>query len=144
MKASAELKLMGTITAQLGQRIEVGDGPKGSRLLVEVASVEVEGERIRASLAANDAADCLTMAADSSVGAVDVRFTLKTDDGAFIYVEYGGRADLENGLIATVPTVQTGDQRYKWLNHILSVGAGALGEDGVLTCTLYEVVLTLD
>ena len=118
MKASAELKLMGTITAQLGQRIEVGDGPKGSRLLVDVASVEVEGERIRASLAANDAADWLTMAADGSVGAVDVRFTLKTDDGAFIYVEYGGRADLENGLIATVPTVQTGDQRYKWLNHI--------------------------
>ena len=84
MKASAELKLMGTITAQLGQRIEVGDGPKGSRLLVDVNSVEVEVERIRASLAANDAADWLTMAADGSVGAVDVRFTLKTDDGAFI------------------------------------------------------------
>ena len=44
MKASAELKLMGTITAQLGQRIEVGDGPKGSRLLVDVNSVEVEVE----------------------------------------------------------------------------------------------------
>ena len=113
MKASAELKRMGTITAQLGQRVEVGDGPKGSRLLVDVTSVEVEGERIRASLAANDAADWLTMAADGSVGAVDVRFTLKTDDGAFIYVEYGGRADLENRLIATAPTFQTGDQRYK-------------------------------
>ena len=68
MKASAELKLMGTITAQLGQRIEVGDGPKGSRLLVDVTSVEVEVERIRASLTANDAADWLTMAADGSVG----------------------------------------------------------------------------
>ena len=144
MKASAELKLMGTITAQLGQRIEVGDGPKRSRLLVDVNSVEVEGERIRASLAANDAADWLTMATDGSVGAVDVRFTLKTDDGAFIYVEYGGRADLENGLTATAPTFQTSDQRYKWLNHIQAVGAGALGEDGVLTYTLYEVVLTLD
>ena len=55
MTASAELKPMGTITAQLGQRIEVGDGPKGSRLLVDVTSIEVEGERIRASLAANDA-----------------------------------------------------------------------------------------
>ena len=39
MKASAELKPMGTITAQLGQRVEVGDGPKGSRLLVDVTSV---------------------------------------------------------------------------------------------------------
>ena len=144
MKASAELKPMGTITAQLGQRVEVGDGPKGSRLLVDVTSVEVEGERIRASLAANDAADWLTMAADGSVGAVDVRFTLKTDDGAFIYVEYGGRADLTNGLIATAPTFQTGDPRYAWLNHIQAVGAGALGQDGILTYTLYEVVLTRD
>ena len=112
--------------------------------MVDVASVEVEGERIRASLAAIDAADWLTMAADGSVGAVDVRFTLKTDDGAIIYVEYSGRADLENGLIATAPTSQTGDRRYRWPNHIQAVGAGALGEDGVLTCTLYEVVLTLD
>ena len=144
MRASAELKPMGTITAQLGQRVEVGDGPKGSRLLVDVTSVEVEGERIRASLAANDAADWLTMAADGSVGAVDVRFTLRTDDGAFIYVEYGGRADLANGLIATAPTFQTGDPRYTWLNQIQAVGAGALGEDGVLTYTLYEVVLTRD
>jgi len=79
---------------------------------------------------------------DPSVGCVDVRLTLKTDDGAFIYVEYAGRADMANGLIATAPTFQTGDERYAWLNHIQAVGAGALGEDGVLTYTLYEVVLT--
>ena len=52
MRASAELVPMGTITAQLGQRIEVGDGPKGTRLLVDVTSVEVESDRLRASLAA--------------------------------------------------------------------------------------------
>ena len=32
---------MGTITAQLGLLVEVGDGPKGSRLLEDVTSVEV-------------------------------------------------------------------------------------------------------
>ena len=142
MRATAELVEMGTITARLGQRVEVGSGPKGSRILVDVTSVEVEGERIRASLAANDAADWLTVGNDPSVGCVDVRLTLKTDDGAFIYVEYAGRADMANGLIATAPTFQTGDERYAWLNHIQAVGAGALGEDGVLTYTLYEVVLT--
>ena len=52
MRATAELLPMGTITAQLGQRIEVGDGPKGTRLLVDVTSVEVESDRLRASLAA--------------------------------------------------------------------------------------------
>ena len=73
MSASAELVPMGTITARLGQRIEVGDGPKGTRLLVDVTSVEVESDRLRASLAATDAADWLTVGSDGTVGCVDVR-----------------------------------------------------------------------
>ena len=142
MKATAELALMGTITVQLGERIEVGKGPKGTRLVVDVTSIEVESDRVRASLAATDAADWLTLSEDGSIGCVDVRFTLKTDDGAYIYVEYAGRADMANGLIATAPTFQTGDERYAWLNKIQAVGAGALEENGRLIYSLYEVVLT--
>jgi len=142
MKAAAELVSMGTITVQLGERIEVGSGPKGTRLVVDVESIEVESDRVRASLAATDAADWLTLSEDGSIGCVDVRFTLKTDDGAYIYVEYAGRADMANGLIATAPTFQTGDERYAWLNKIQAVGAGALEENGRLIYSLYEVVLT--
>ena len=142
MKATAELVSMGTITVQLGQRIEVGSGPKGTRLVVDVESIEVESDRVRASLAATDAADWLTLSEDGSIGCVDVRFTLKTDDGAYIYVEYAGRADMANGLIATAPTFQTGDERYAWLNKIQAVGAGALEGNGRLIYSLYEVVLT--
>ena len=142
MKATAELISMGTITVQLGERIDVGKGPKGTRLVVDVASVEVESDRVRASLAATDAADWLTLSEDGSIGCVDVRFTLKTDDGAYIYVEYAGRADMANGLIATAPTFQTSDERYAWLNKIQAIGAGALEEDGRLSCSRYEVVLT--
>ena len=87
MRASAALVPMGTITAQLGQHIEVGDRPKGTRLLVDVTSVEVESDRLRASLAATDAANWLTVGSDGNVGCVDVRLTLKTDDGANIYVD---------------------------------------------------------
>lgn len=142
MKAAAELVSMGTITVQLGERIEVGSGPKGTRLVVDVESIEVESDRVKASLAATDAADWLTMSEDGSIGCVDVRFTLKTDDGAYIYVEYAGRADMANGLIATAPTFQTGDERYAWLNKIQAVGAGALEGNGRLIYSLYEVVVT--
>ena len=45
----------------------------------------------------------------------------ETDDGAYIYVEYGGRADMATGLIVTAPTFQTGDERYAWLNRIWRV-----------------------
>ena len=142
MKATAELVSMGTITVQLGERIDVGKGPKGTRLVVDVASVEVESDRVRASLAATDAADWLTLSEDGSIGCVDVRFTLKTDDGAYIYGEYAGRADMAHGLSATAPTFQTSDERYAWLNKIQAIGAGALEEDGRLIYSLYEVVLT--
>ena len=142
MGALAKLVPISTITVQLVQRIEVGDGPKGSRLLVDVTSIEVESDRIRAKLAANDAADWLTIGPDAEVGCVDVRFTLETDDGAFIYVEYGGRADLKNGLITTAPTFQTGDERYAWLNRIQAVGAGVLEGNDQLVYTLYEVSVT--
>ena len=87
MKATAELVPMGTITVQLGERVDVGQGPKGRRLVVDVLSVDVDCDRVKASLAVNDAADWLTLNDDGTVGCVDVRFTLKTDDGAYIYVE---------------------------------------------------------
>ena len=35
MSASVELVPTGTITAHVEQRVEVGDGPKGTRLLVD-------------------------------------------------------------------------------------------------------------
>ena len=78
MSASAELVPMGTITSQLGQRIEVGDGPKGTRLLVDVTSVEVESDRLRASLAATDAADWLTVGSDRTVGCTERRLKRKS------------------------------------------------------------------
>ena len=87
MRASAELVPMSTITAQLAQRIEVGDGPKDTRLLVDVTSVKVKSDRMRASPAATDAADWLTVGSDGTVGCVDMGLNLKTDDGAYSYGE---------------------------------------------------------
>jgi hypothetical protein len=75
-----------------------------------VSEVTLTSDRVNATLATNDAADWLTMGLDGQ-GCLDVRFTLKTDDGAFIYVEYGGRVDMGTGLIAAAPAFQTGDER---------------------------------
>ncbi len=139
--ATAELIPMGTITAKIGDEVEVGNGPKGNRLVADVLEIKLESERINATLAINDAADWLTLSGeDGAVGALDVRFTLKTDDGAFIYVEYGGRVDMSTGLIASTPTFQTGDSRYQWLNKIQAVGAGQFdSETGIIVYQLYEV-----
>ena len=142
MKATAELVQMGTITVQLGERIDVGQGPKGRRLVVDVLSVNVDCDRVKATLAVNDAADWLTLNDDGSVGCVDVRFTLKTDDGAYIYVEYAGRADMASGLITTAPTFQTSHEKYGWMNGLQAVAAGVVDGSGVLIYSLYEVVVS--
>ena len=68
-----------------------------------------------------------------------MRATLKTEDGAVIYIEYGGRMDMTTGLLATAPTFQTSDPRYLWLNRVQAVAAGEVNlETGALVYTLYE------
>ena len=144
MEPKANLVPMGTITAQLGDQIELGSGPKGNRLISDVVSLEVASERVKASLATNDAADWLTISDNGTLGCLDVRFTLKTDDGAYIYVEYSGRAEMETGLIATAPTFQTSHEKYLWLNRVQAVAAGYIDDTGKLTYSLYEVKVTAD
>ena len=138
----AELVHMATMNVQVGPMVEVGKGHKGTRVTANVSSLTVTSDRLNATLATDDAADWLTVG-DDGTALLDVRFTLETDDGAFIFVEYQGRGDMTTGLIATAPTFQTGDERYSWLNSVQAVAAGQLnGETGELVYELYEVQLS--
>ena len=140
----ATLEPMGVLHVQLGDMVEVGGGPKGPRVVVDVVSIDLQSDKITASLATNDAADWLTIADDGKLGCLDVRFTLKTNDGAFIFVEYQGRGDMEAGLIAAAPTFQTGSEKYAWLNNIQAISAGNVNlETGELIYNLYEVKVTV-
>ena len=67
-------------------------------------------------------ADWITQASGHS--SLDVRITLETDDGAFIYMSYTGVVSRgENGLYWRVrPIFQTASEKYDWLNHIVCVG----------------------
>lgn len=137
--ATIELKPLATMDIQLGDQVDVGAGPKGHRMVVDVTAVRLVAEGFEASLATNDAADWATLSEDGTLAALDVRATLKTEDGAIIYIEYGGRMDMTTGLLATAPTFQTSDPRYLWLNRVQAVAAGEVNlETGVLVYTLYE------
>ena len=136
---SIELHPIGRIEAKLGEPVNVGRGPMGSRVVIDVQSAKLTGERINAELATNDAADWATFSDDGSVAALDVRLTLKTDDGEFIYVEYTGRMNTATGLIAVAPTFQTGSERYAWLNGVQAVSAGQVDPDsGLLIYDMFE------
>jgi len=71
-------------------------------------------------------------------GRLDVRGTIKTDDGALIYISYNGIVSQpkdsaereEKGEVLTskdeyfltAPTMQTASQKYAWLTHVQCVG----------------------
>lgn len=69
---------------------------------------------------------------------LDVRGTIKTDDGAFVYIAYNGIISLSKEIFdrlmkgetftskdlyfITAPTMQTSSDKYAWLNHVQCIG----------------------
>lgn len=140
-----ELVPLCTARVEVLPTLSVGTGPAGDRSVGQLQSVTLTGARMNATLAGAAAADW--MVRTGTVAVIDVRMTLRTDDGALVYVTYGGRLDLANranGLHAMVaPTFETGDERYAWLNGVQAVGKGKLSPaaDGstVIDYEFYEV-----
>lgn len=139
-----ELVPLCTATVELAPTLAVGLGPAGERSVGELRAVTVKGDRLRASLAGPAAADW--MVRTGAIGVIDARMTLRTEDGALIFLHYGGRLDLSDrakGMFAYIaPVFETGDPRYAWLNRIQAVGKGQLFVDaqgGRLDYEFFEV-----
>ena len=138
-----ELVPLCTLRIQLKPPIEVSAGPAGTRLIGELVSVQVKGDRLRGEMLGAAAADWLIVSPEGT-GTVDVRMALQTDDGAVIFVQYNGRMDLSKGFqfpmtAYVAPRFETGDERYAWLNRIQAVGKGILYEDLSLDFEWYEI-----
>jgi|SRR5215471_2341237 len=138
-----ELVPLCTLRIQLKPPIEVSAGPAGTRLIGELVSVQVKGDRLRGEMLGAAAADWMIVG-PGGIGNVDVRVTLQTDDDAVIFVQYDGRLDASQGLqfpmtAYVAPRFETGDERYAWLNRIQAVGKGILYEDLSVEHEWYEV-----
>lgn len=127
---------------QLKPPIEVGTGPAGTRLVFEVASGTFKGDRLSGEMEGTAAADWLIIGPEGTA-TLDIRATFRTDDGAVIFGQYNGRADVSNGLeppitIYVTPRFETGDERYAWLNRIQAIGKGVVDENLFLEYEWYE------
>ena len=140
----ARLELLAHVEVKLGPTHALLKAPYGARLNVDVLEARIEGERFNASLLGTAAADWVTAAHDMRTGALDVRATLKTDDGALVYTEYRGRVRFgPDGLneVFTSPRFETGDPRYLWLNGVQCIGKGVSNQhQRWLRYRLYAVV----
>jgi hypothetical protein len=134
-----ELVPLCTLTASLRPPVFIPGTPSGTRIIAEVISVEVKGERLNGRMVGAVAADWLTVGPDPTIGSVDVRWTLETDDGALALVQYNGRLDMSQTppVAYVAPRFEIGDERYAWLARAQCVAKGTFSED--LTSLTYEM-----
>ena len=150
------------MTSRLLMRLQVvvpppqrlGVVPHGTRVIAPITSGTFEGPRLRGEVLP-DGGDWLLTRPDG-VLEQDVRITLKTDDGAFIYVRYAGMrhgppdvmARLAQGetvdpseyYFRVAPVFETGAERYAWLNKILAVGVGERLPPNMVRYAIFEIL----
>ena len=114
-------------------------------MIYPVIGGQAKGERIRGSFVGSGA-DWVLIGPDGWAR-LDVRAELQTDDGAVIYISYRGVLEMNDKVMAasapgqetgfgdqyfrTVPMLETGDERYAWVNKTVFVGKGRITGGGV-------------
>lgn len=125
------------LEVELGPVREMGAGRNGQRRIIPIVGGSVSG-RISGKVL-DLGADWQTTLADGSSD-IDTRYALETDDGAVIeIVNKGvrhGPPEVLNALargeevdpalyyFRTAARLETGDQRYAWVNRTIFVGTG--------------------
>ncbi len=124
----------------------IGPVPDGERRIIPITGGRFEGPRLKGEVLPGGA-DWQVVRRDGSAH-LDARYTLRTDDGALIYVRNVGvrhgppdvLARLANGeavdprlyYFRTTPRFECGDARYAWLNHLVAVATAIRRSDSVV------------
>jgi hypothetical protein len=131
----------------------IGKTSLGNRLIAPVTGGRFEGPRLSGEVLPGGADWALYRGEDRML--VDVRLTLKTDDGALIYLTYQGalRTSAEDMVrfkkgeilpkeafnLRTVTRFETGVAQYDWLNDMIGIGVGTQEATGVVY-QIFEVL----
>ncbi|HKF72535.1 MAG TPA: DUF3237 domain-containing protein [Stellaceae bacterium] len=130
--------LLFNISLSTGAPQMLGKTPLGDRRIVPVTGGIFEGPKLRGSVEPGGS-DWILLRPDGAVQ-LDVRLTLKTEDGALIGMSYRGyrhgppevierlnrgeAVDPSEYYFRTAPLFETSAPRYDWLNRIIAVGLG--------------------
>jgi hypothetical protein len=144
------------IAVNLDTPLNIGRGPFGQRVFFAAAGGTFQGPRLQGTVLPGGG-DWALFRADGAM-ALDVRLTLRTDDGALLQMTYSGRwvtppelraemgdranrhqIDPARYYFRTNPLFETGAEQYAWMNDIVCVGSGYLIEGGV-AYTVFQVL----
>lgn len=130
--------LLFTVTFTTAPPQMLGKTPLGDRRIVVVTGGSFEGPKLRGTVEPGGT-DWILARPDGALQ-LDVRLSLKTDDGALIGMSYRGyrhgpaavierlnrgeKVDPSEYYFRTAPYFETSAPKYDWLNRIISVGLG--------------------
>lgn len=128
-----------TLMVELAPIRTMGPGRAGHRRIIPIIGGTVTGPRLSGRIL-NLGADWQTILA-GGMAELDTRYAMETDDGATIEIlNYGYRhgpkevieaigrgeeVDHTSYYMRTHARLETGDERYDWVNRTLFVGTGA-------------------
>jgi Protein of unknown function (DUF3237) len=140
-----KLEFLMQLTAELDAAQVVGETPQGDRRIVPVIGGTFSGPKLKGQVLSGGG-DWLLFRKDGAAQ-LDVRSTLRTEDGALIYVSYRGISiippDIRARIMAgesvdpsayyfrTTPYFETASEKYAWLNKIVTVGVGTRNKSSV-------------
>jgi hypothetical protein len=123
----------------------LGATPFGTRSIHIVRGGTFEGPKMRGVYLPGGGDWLLSL--PGGAGELDVRGTMRTDDGALVHISYHGVLDAPPAIIQrvfagervspseyyfrTTPRFETGAERYAWLNTLVAVGVGAFARNKV-------------
>jgi hypothetical protein len=140
------LEFLCRITVNLSIPLSVGPTPLGERRVIPIIGGHFAGPTIKGEVLPGGA-DWQLVRPDSAA-LLNARYTLRTDDGALIYVSNRGLrhgppevlARLTRGedvdpttyYFRTTPTFETGSPPYAWLNDVIAICSGVRTANSVV------------
>ncbi|KAI9040387.1 DUF3237 domain-containing protein [Aspergillus affinis] len=125
-----------TLRCAVSPPMEIGTGPYGRRRCVPIESGTVRGKSLNGEVIPGGA-DFMLVETDQTTH-VNTNYVIKTDDGAFLYIRTEGtragppevlQALMEGGPVDPSQywfhlhvKIETGHDKYKWLNNRVIVG----------------------
>lgn len=147
-------RLLMTLQVHVATPQNIGPVPHGTRRTVPITGGNFEGPRLSGTVLAEGSADWLLLRGDG-VLELDLRATLKTEDGALISmrsfglrhgapdviaaIERGETVDPATYYFRTTPRFQTAAAGYVFLNRLVTVASGDRRAAGPIY-TIHEVL----
>jgi hypothetical protein len=144
--ADPQVEFAFTATITLGIVQEVGITPHGKRRVIPITGGTFSGPAIKGTVEPGGA-DWQIVRADN-VAELDAQYTLKTDDGIFIYIKNKGyrhgpaeilqrlakgeAVDPKEYYFRTIPVFETSAEKYDYLNKYIYIATAERKKDSVI------------